>query len=58
MLIMCPALTWQGLGVTDRHIDDIHQKGRELIEECTKHYGSLETLLPQPGGLGGRKRSS
>lgn len=57
MLIKCPALTWHEVSETDRYTDDIHQKERELAEECTKRYGSLETLLTQPGSLGGRKRS-
>lgn len=43
--------------MTDRHIDDIRQRVRELVEVRTRPYGSLETLLTQPGSLGGRKRS-
>ena len=43
--------------MTDRHIDDIRQRVRELVEVRIRPYGSLETLLTQPGSLRGRKRS-
>lgn len=41
--------------MTDRYRGDTHQRVRELIDVCTRHCESLETLLTEPGNLGRRR---